>query len=91
RNLDAGGGLVFSQRVLLALTEAGLARDAAYGIVQQHALASLDRGAPFRAGLEADPRVTAVLSAEALAGCFTLEPALRHVDALFARAERPAS
>ena len=91
RNLEAGGGLVFSQRVLLALTEAGLGRDDAYGIVQQHALASLDRGASFRAGLEADPRVTAVLSAEALAGCFTLEPALRHVDALFARAERPAS
>ena len=90
RNLESGGGLVFSQRVLLALTEAGLPRDTAYAIVQEHAVASLDRGAPFRAGLEADPRVAAVLDGPALAGCFTLEPALRHVDALFARAGRPA-
>jgi adenylosuccinate lyase len=90
RNLEAGGGLVFSQRVLLALTEAGLPRDTAYAIVQEHALASLDRGAPFRAGLEGDPRIAAVLGAPALAACFSLEPALRHVDALFARAGRPA-
>jgi adenylosuccinate lyase len=90
RNLEAGGGLVFSQRVLLALTEAGLPRDTAYAIVQEHALASLDRGAPFRAGLESDPRIAAVLGAPALAACFSLEPALRHVDALFARAGRPA-
>jgi len=90
RNLESGGGLVFSQRVLLALTEAGLPRDTAYAIVQEHAVASLDRGAPLRAGLEADPRVAAVLDGPALAGCFTLEPALRHVDALFARAGRPA-
>ena len=89
RNLEAGGGLVFSQRVLLALTAAGLARDEAYRIVQEHALAALDRGLPFRASLESDRRVTAALSPEALSGCFTLEPALRHVDALFARAERP--
>jgi adenylosuccinate lyase len=90
RNLEAGGGLLFSQRVLLALTEAGLPRDTAYAIVQEHAAASLDRGAPFRAGLEGDPRVAAVLAAPALAACFSLEPALRHVDALFARAGRPA-
>jgi adenylosuccinate lyase len=91
RNLEAGGGRVFSQGVLLALTAAGLARDDAYAIVQEHALASLDRGASFRAALEADPRVTAVLPRESLARCFELDPALRHVDALFARAEKPAS
>jgi adenylosuccinate lyase len=91
RNLESGGGLVFSGRVLLALTEAGLARDDAYRVVQEHALASLDSGASFRDGLEADARVLAVLPRESLAGCFTLEPALRHVDALFARAERPPS
>ena len=91
RNLEAGGGLVFSGRVLLALTEAGLARDDAYRVVQEHSIASLDRGASFRDGLESDARVLAVLSRESLARCFTLEQALRHVDALFARAERPAS
>jgi adenylosuccinate lyase len=90
RNLDVGGGLVFSQRVLLALTAGGLTRDEAYGIVQGHALAALDSGGGFRARLEADPQVKAVLSSEALAACFELEPYLRSVDVLFARAGRPA-
>jgi adenylosuccinate lyase len=89
RNLDAGGGLVHSQRVLLALTAAGLARDDAYRIVQESALAALEGNGSFRARLEADPRVRAVLSPEALAACFDLEPSLRRVDAIFARAERP--
>ena len=91
RNLESGGGRVFSQGVLLALTAAGLARDDAYRIVQEHALASLEGGASFRDGLEADPRVTTVLPRESLARCFDLATALRHVDALFARAEKPAS
>jgi adenylosuccinate lyase len=90
RNLDAGGGLVFSQRVLLALTAAGLARDEAYQIVQTHALAALDGGGGFRARLETDPRVTAVLKPDALAACFELEPYLRSVDVLFARARKPS-
>jgi adenylosuccinate lyase len=90
RNLEAGGGRVFSQGVLLALTGAGLARDDAYAIVQEHALASLERGVSFRDGLEGDPRVTRVLARESLARCFELDPALRHVDALFARAGTPA-
>ncbi|MEO5619264.1 MAG: adenylosuccinate lyase [Candidatus Eisenbacteria bacterium] len=86
-NLDAGGGLVFSQRVLLELTAAGLARDAAYGLVQRHALAALDGGTPFRAGLSADPEVAARISPERLAACFALEPFFRSVDAIYARAE----
>ena len=90
RNLEAGGGLVHSQRVLLALTAAGLARDQAYGIVQEHALAALDGEGGFRARLEADPRVSAALPPGALAACFDLALALRSVDAIFARAERPA-
>jgi adenylosuccinate lyase len=90
RHLDAGGGLVFSQSVLLALTGAGLARDEAYRIVQRHALAALDGGRAFRAGLESDPEVTARLSPERLAACFALEPYLAQVDALYARAGRPA-
>jgi adenylosuccinate lyase len=89
RNLDAGGGLVHSQRVLLALVEAGMARETAYRIVQEHALAALDRGVPFRAALEADPRVAGAVGAEALATCFDLEAHLRGVDAIFARAGEP--
>jgi adenylosuccinate lyase len=90
-NLEAGGGLVFSQRVLLALTEAGLARDEAYGIVQRHALAAADGGVPFRRALEEDPVVRERLGAERLARCFELDHYLRSVDALFARAEEPKS
>jgi adenylosuccinate lyase len=91
RNLEAGGGRVYSQGVLLALTGAGLQRDEAYRIVQEHALASLDEGVSFREGLEADPRVAKVLTRESLGRCFDLDPALRHVDALFARAGKPVS
>ncbi|MEQ1834398.1 MAG: adenylosuccinate lyase [Candidatus Eisenbacteria bacterium] len=88
-NLDAGGGLVHSQRVLLALTGAGLARDEAYRIVQRHALAASDGGTPFRAALAADPDVRARLSAAALEACFDPSHHLRSVDAIFARAEEP--
>jgi len=86
-NLEAGGGVVFSQRVLLALTAAGLPRDRAYGIVQRHALAAADGGPPFREALAADPEVKAKLTREELERCFALEPFFRNVDALFARAE----
>ena len=89
RNLEAGGGLGHSQRVLLRLTETGLPRDEAYRIVQEHALAWLDRGVPFRGALESDPRVSAVLPREELALCFDLQHPLRNVDAIFARATEP--
>jgi adenylosuccinate lyase len=89
RNLDSGGGLVHSQRVLLALVEAGLARDEAYRIVQEHALAALDRGVPFRAALESDPRVGGRVGLARLAECFEVERDLRNVDVLFARAAEP--
>ncbi len=88
RNLEAGGGLVFSQRVLLALVEAGLARDEAYAIVQQHALAALDGGTSFREALASDPRVRK-LDARRLESCFDLAPYLSGIDQVFARAEAP--
>jgi adenylosuccinate lyase len=89
RNLDAGGGLVHSQRVLLALSAAGMAREEAYRLVQGHALAALEGGPPFREALAADARVGGTLGEEGLAACFELEAHLRGVDALFARAEAP--
>ncbi|HTO90433.1 MAG TPA: adenylosuccinate lyase [Candidatus Sulfotelmatobacter sp.] len=88
-NLEAGGGLVYSQRVLLALTDHGLPRDEAYRIVQQHALAALDGGPAFREALSRDPAVRARLSSEELEACFTFEPFFRHLDALYARAAAP--
>ena len=88
-NLEAGGGLVHSQSVLLALTEAGMARDEAYRVVQRHALAAADGGAPFRDALTADPVVRAKLSPDALAACFEVGRYLQSVDDIFARAEEP--
>ncbi len=90
RNLESGGGLVFSQRVLLALVDGGLERDQAYAIVQQHAIAALEGGPAFDAALGSDPRVTAVLAPQALAECFAYEHYLKSVDVLFARAAVPA-
>ncbi len=87
RNLEAGGGLIYSQRVLLALTEAGLARDLAYRIVQEHAISALDGGGSFGERLRSDARVTTALPPDRLDACFALEPYLRGVDTLFARAQ----
>jgi adenylosuccinate lyase len=81
---------MFSQRVLLALTAAGMNRDEAYRVVQEHAVRALDHGASFRDGLARDPRVSGRLEPAALAACFDLEHYLRGVDTLFARAGRPA-
>ena len=67
-NLDAHGGIAFSQSVLLALVEAGLARDDAYRIVQRAAAAAWDEDASFRERIAADPEVRAVLDAAALDG-----------------------
>ena len=90
RNLESGGGLIHSQRVLLALTASGLSRDEAYRLVQKSALAALDGGGSFRALLEGEPGVRERLSPEQLSACFDLAPYLSGVDALFARAEEPA-
>ncbi len=85
RNLELTGGLIFSQRVLLALTAAGVSRENAYGIVQRHALACWESGKPLLDSLSADREVTGVLDHMALLGCFTYEPYVQHVDELFER------
>ena len=72
RNLNVYGGVVFSQRVLLALVETGLAREQAYAIVQRHAHSAWNReGGNFRANLEADPEVTSRLTPSELQECFS--------------------
>lgn len=82
-NLDLLQGVVFSQRVLLALTEKGLSRDEAYALVQKHALAALDKKEPFIKLLKGDAQVTATLSAKDLDSLFDLSGYFRHVDYLF--------
>jgi adenylosuccinate lyase len=85
RNLDLTRGLVFSGRVLLALVEAGLERNAAYEIVQAAAKRAWAGQATLQHLLAADPRVRAHLSEEDLAALFDVGYHLRGVDVAFAR------
>jgi adenylosuccinate lyase len=84
-NLERSYGLVYSQRVLLALTEAGMARQAAYAVVQRNAMRAWDERRAFLECLEADSEVTQRLGPEALKACFESGWYLRHVDAVFRR------
>ena len=84
-NLDRLGGLVHSQRVLLALTQAGVSREDAYLLVQRNAMTVWRDGGSFLDLLKADPDVSAALSAETLEGIFDLGYHLKHVETIFAR------
>ena len=85
KNLDRLGGLVHSQRVLLALTQAGVSREDAYRLVQRNAMPVWRGEGDFLALLQADPEVAAALSPEAIAECFDLGYHFKHVDTIFAR------
>lgn len=85
QNLELTNGLIYSQRVLLALVDAGMDRQRAYKVVQGHALRSWDDGRPFKEALAADSEVGAVLPPAALDALFDPTDQLRHVDAVFAR------
>ena len=84
-NFDRSHGLVYSQRVLLRLTEAGLARQVAYELVQGLAMRAWRERRPFFDLLASEPAVTRHINAEELKACF--EPAwyVRNVDAVFRR------
>ncbi len=84
----ANGQIAVSQSVLLALVDAGLAREDAYRIVQRAAAAAWDDGVPFRASIEADPEVTSRLDAAALAALFDPERFLANLGPLFDRLEK---
>ena len=87
KNLDRMGGLIHSQRVLLALTQAGVSREDAYRLVQRNAMKvwESDGRESLMALLAADPEVAAALPAEVIAAQFDLGYHLRHVDTIFAR------
>jgi adenylosuccinate lyase len=86
-NLQVGGGLAFSQNVLLALVDAGLPRDEAYAIVQDAAATAWDDDASFRDLVASDPRVRERLG-ERLAELFDPAAALRNLDVVFDRLEK---
>ncbi len=85
KNLDKLGGLHNSQRVLLALTQAGASRDDAYRLVQRNAMKTWEHGADFLAELKADKDVTAKVPAKSLEAMFDLAYHTKHVDAIFKR------
>jgi adenylosuccinate lyase len=85
RNLDRLGGLIHSQRVLLALTHKGVSREAAYDLVQRNAMAAWRGEKNFLDLLKADKDVTAALTPDELAALFDLDYHLKQVDFIFAR------
>ncbi len=84
-NLHKMHGLIFSQRVLLALTEKGMLREDAYRVVQGNAMRVWEEGADFQALLAADPQVKQFLSAGELAALFDLAYHTKNIDCIFAR------
>ncbi len=84
-NMNRFRGLVMSQRVLLALTQAGVSREDAYRLVQRNAMKVWEEGRDFRQELLSDPEVRAVLSEEEINEKFDLGYHTKHVDTIFAR------
>ena len=87
KNLDRMGGLVHSQRVLLALTQAGLTRDESYRLVQRNAMKvwESDGQLSLMELLKADPEVAAALPADVIEEKFNLDYHFKHVDTIFDR------
>jgi adenylosuccinate lyase len=85
KNLDRLGGLIHSQRVLLALAQKGVARDDAYALVQRNAMPVWRGEGEFLELLKADKDVSKVLSAQDLEALFDLGYHLKHVDTIFER------
>jgi len=81
-NLEATGGLFFSQRLLLALVESGLERDSAYRAVQRHAMRAWDEGLDFRELVRGDPEIGSRVDLDEV---FDLAAFTRHSDVVFAR------
>ncbi|MCY0901545.1 MAG: adenylosuccinate lyase [Firmicutes bacterium] len=85
RNMERTFGLIFSQRVLLALVAKGIAREEAYDLVQSQAMRAWEEQTPFRGLLEQTDMVRAHLTPEELDECFDYRHHLVHVDTIFAR------
>lgn len=85
RNLNQLGGLVFSQRVLLALTQKGVSREDAYALVQRNAMKTWNEGKDFLHELKSDAEVLKSMSPEEIETLFDMRHHTQHIDALFAR------
>jgi adenylosuccinate lyase len=85
RNLEKSGGTVFSEKVLLALVAKGIARDAAYRMVQRHALRVGKEGGDLKRALLADPEIRRHLSSREIEASWSVKKQLTHVDFIFRR------
>ncbi|MDS3860683.1 adenylosuccinate lyase [Thermosynechococcaceae cyanobacterium BACA0444] len=86
RNMNLYGGVIFSQRVLLALVERGLTRESAYALVQRHAHQAWNQeGGNFRDSLATDPEISQHLSAKELADCFDPKQHLSNLEEVYQR------
>ena len=85
RNLNQMKGLVFSQKILLDLTQAGVSREDSYSMVQRNAMKVWEQGADFQTELLADQEVVGALGAEKIRESFDLSYHLKHVNTIFKR------
>jgi len=83
--LNQTGGLIFSQRLLLALVEKGAVRKEAYEHVQKHAMATWEGRGQFQMLIEQDPFIAKHLSRKDIATCFNPKAYVRHQDQIFNR------
>lgn len=85
RNMDRTLGLIYSQRVLLALIDTGMTREEAYDTVQPKAMEAWEKQVPFRQLVEAEENITSRLTSEQIADCFDYNYHLKNVDFIFER------
>ncbi|MCP2606279.1 adenylosuccinate lyase, partial [Candidatus Aminicenantes bacterium AC-708-I09] len=85
KNIFLTKGLIFSQRLLLALTEKGLSREKAYELVQRNSLKSWEEKKEFKELVKQDKEIIQYLSEKEIEDCFSLEPYLEKIDYIFKR------
>src|SRR5581483_9197044 len=85
RNLEKSGGTVFSEKILLALVDKGVARDAAYRLVQRHALKVGREGGDLKRELLADAEIRRHLSGQEIEAAWGVKHHLANVDFIFRR------
>ncbi|PLR99198.1 adenylosuccinate lyase [Bacillus sp. T33-2] len=85
RNMDRTLGLIYSQRVLLALIDKGMSREEAYDTVQPRAMEAWEKQIPFRGLVESDQMITKLLSPAEIEDCFDYNYHIKHVDTIFSR------
>ncbi|KFZ42456.1 adenylosuccinate lyase [Anoxybacillus flavithermus] len=85
KNMDRTLGLIYSQRVLLALIDTGMTREEAYDLVQPKAMEAWEKQVPFRSLIEEDEMITSRLTKDQIADCFDYNYHLKHVDTIFSR------